>query len=202
MDHSLISLLLPEYRRRILELLLLNPTEPLHGREIARRTDLPAGATMRELSKLAQAGLLTRTNRGNQRIYQADTTCPIFHELSSILLKTSGIAVLLSEAIAPLDDDIVIAFIFGSTARNQAAPTSDVDLMLIGPAHFDHVVEHLWPAQAKLRREINPVVLTVPEFKARAGDAFLRDVLSKPKLFLKGGEHELAELGGHQPGAD
>ena len=202
MDQSLISLLLPEYRRRILELLLLNPTEPLHGREIARRTDLPAGATTRELSKLAQAGLLTRTQRGNQQIYQANPDCPIFHELSSILLKTSGIAALVSEAIAPLGDEITLGFIFGSTARNQATAASDIDLMLIGPIRFERAIEHLWPAQTKLRREINPVVLTVPEFKARANDAFLLDILSKPKIFLKGGEYELAKLGGHQPGAD
>jgi len=202
MDQLLISLLLPEYRRRILELLLLDPTESLHGREIARRTHLPAGATTRELTKLAHAGLLTRTQRGNQQIYQANPACPIFHELAGILLKTSGLAAVLSQALAPVADDIVTSFIFGSTARNQAHATSDIDLMLIGPVRFEHVIEHLWPAQTKLRREINPVVLTVPEFKARAHEAFLRDVLSRPKIFLKGNDHDLAELGGHQSGAD
>ena len=41
MHQSLPSLLFPEYRRRVLGLLLLRPDEALHGREIARRTGFP-----------------------------------------------------------------------------------------------------------------------------------------------------------------
>lgn len=58
MNQSLIALLLPEYRRRVLGLLLLHPDAQLHGREIARRTGLPAGTITRELGKLTSAGLL------------------------------------------------------------------------------------------------------------------------------------------------
>lgn len=88
----LASVLLPEYRRRVLGLLLLHPDEALHGREVARRTGLPAGTITRELNKLADAGLLQRERRGNQQVYSADTACPVFTELASILRKTSGLA--------------------------------------------------------------------------------------------------------------
>lgn len=47
MQRSLPELLFPEYRRRVLSLLLLRPDEALHGREIARRTGLPAGTVTR-----------------------------------------------------------------------------------------------------------------------------------------------------------
>ena len=60
MHQSLPSLLFPEYRRRVLGLLLLRPDEALHGREVARRTGLPAGTITRELGKLAEVGLLKR----------------------------------------------------------------------------------------------------------------------------------------------
>ena len=63
MHQSLPSLLFPEYRRRVLGLLLLRPDEALHGREVARRTGLPAGTITRELGKLAEAGLLKREKR-------------------------------------------------------------------------------------------------------------------------------------------
>jgi hypothetical protein len=53
MHQTLASLLFPEYRRRVLGLLLLRPEEALHGREVARRTGLPAGTITRELTKLA-----------------------------------------------------------------------------------------------------------------------------------------------------
>jgi hypothetical protein len=54
MHQSLPELLFPEYRRRVLGLLLLRPDEALHGREIARRTGLPDGTITRELGKLAK----------------------------------------------------------------------------------------------------------------------------------------------------
>src|ERR1700712_5544419 len=52
MHQSLASVLFPAYRRRVLGLLLLRPEEALHGREIARRTGLPAGTITCELTKL------------------------------------------------------------------------------------------------------------------------------------------------------
>jgi hypothetical protein len=35
--------------------------------------------------------------------------------------------------------------------------------------------------------------------KVAVGDGFVRDVLSKPKLFLIGGPNELGEVGGEEP---
>ena len=100
MHQSLASVLLPEYRRRVLGLLLLRPEEALHGREIARRTGLAAGTVTRELTKLAEVGLLRREKRGNQQLYSADKSCPVFTELASMLRKTSGMADVLVQALA------------------------------------------------------------------------------------------------------
>jgi DNA-binding transcriptional ArsR family regulator len=90
MHQSMAALLFPGYRRRVLHLLLLRPDEVLHGREIARRTGLPAGTLTRELKRLAEAGLLKREKRGNQILYCANRNCPIYTELASILRKTSA----------------------------------------------------------------------------------------------------------------
>ena len=76
----------------MLGLLLLRPDEAPHGREIARRTGLPAGTITRELGKLAEVGLLKREKRGNQQVYSADKNGPIYTELASSLRKTSGLA--------------------------------------------------------------------------------------------------------------
>jgi len=64
---------------------MLRPDEALHGREIARRTGLAAGTITRELTRLAEVGLLKREKRGNQQLYSADTSGLIFAELASIL---------------------------------------------------------------------------------------------------------------------
>lgn len=199
MHQSLAALLFPEYRRRVLGLLLLHPEEALHGREVARRTGLPAGTITRELVKLAESGLLRREKRGNQQVYSANTRCPIFTELSSILRKTSGLGDVLSGALAPLAGRVRLAFVFGSVARGKEAAGSDIDVLLVGEAGFRDVVEALYPAQSTLGREINPKVFALDEFAAKArSEPFLRDVLARPKIFLIGNVHDLEELVGPQ----
>lgn len=200
MHHSLPSLLFPEYRRRVLTLLLLRPDEALHGREVARRTGLPAGTITRELTRLAAAGLLKRERRGNQQVYSADTQGAIFAELASILRKTSGLGDVLIQALAPIAPQLRVAFVFGSIARGGESAGSDIDLLLIGDASFREAVELLYPVQATLGREINPKVFTAAEFSAKAPtEPFIADLLTKPKIFLIGNAHELDELAGHQP---
>ena len=197
MHQSLPALLFPEYRRRVLGLLLLRPDEALHGREIARRTGLPAGTITRELTKLAEVGLLKRTKRGNQQVYSADTSGPIFTELASILRKTSGLADVLVQALAPAAPKLRLAFVFGSVARGQETGGSDVDVMLIGDLGFREAVELLHPCQATLGREVNPKLFSTREFTDKAAtEPFLIDVLAKPKIFLIGNAHDLEELVG------
>ena len=87
---GLANLLFGTYRHRVLSLLYLRPGDRLHVRMIARLTGIPAGSLHRELRQLAQAGLLVAERRGNQVLYSANQESPVFHELASMLDKTSG----------------------------------------------------------------------------------------------------------------
>ncbi|BAX61054.1 MULTISPECIES: nucleotidyltransferase domain-containing protein [Burkholderia cepacia complex] len=196
MLRSIASTLFSHYRRRVLGLLLLRPDQALHVREIARLTGTTPGTLHKELSKLAEAGILNRDRQGNQVVYRANRSCPIYEELASIMRKTSGMADVLAEALLPCAEQIVVAFVFGSVARGQETADSDVDVMVIGSVGFATVVRMLYDAQATLGRDINPQVLSPDEFRDGVDrqDAFLRDVLGKPKIFLIGSDNDLAEL--------
>jgi predicted nucleotidyltransferase len=182
-------------------MLLLHPEESLHGREIARRTGLPAGTLTRELKRLADVGLLNRSKRGNQLIYSANRDSPIFGELASILRKTSGVTEVVAGALDPLSDRINVAFVYGSVARGTESAGSDIDVLLIGSIDFGTVVDTLYPVQQQLAREINPKVFSIREWrgKLRERNPFVIEVLSGKKIFLIGDEHEFAKLGRHQP---
>ncbi len=54
----------------------------------------------------------------------------------------------------------------------------------------------LSPVRDTIGVELNPYVITAIEVRNRlaSGDHFLKEVLSSPKIFLKGGDDELAEL--------
>lgn len=198
------NLLFPGYRRQVLALLYLRPEEALHGREIARRTGLPSGTLTRELSRLADAGLLKRETRGNQVIYSANRASPIFEELASILRKTSGIADVLAEALSTRVGAISVAFVYGSMARGEEVASSDIDVLVVGTVSLREVSSRLNPLQPILGRDINTKIYRPDEWRERvaARDPFVEGVLARPKIFIVGTADELAKLGGYEPRHD
>ena len=197
----LTDLLFGTYRKKVLSLLLLHPTMDYHVRELARQTGTAPGTLHKELARLAAAGLLLRKEQGNQVRYQANQQCPVFPELAGLLRKTTGAAEILTTALAPLQP--ALALIFGSVASGTETASSDVDVLIIADAGFADVVGATYPAQAELGREINPVVYSAQEFRRRVQeqDAFVQDLLGKPKIFLIGTEHDLSQLAGHPAAA-
>lgn len=190
---SIASFLFPEYRRKVLGLLLLHPNTRFHVREIARLTHTSAGSLHRELSKLAKIEVLLRENTGHQVYYKANTSLSIFEELASILRKTSGLSDVLKEALMPLTKKIDVAFIFGSVGRGEETSSSDIDLLIIGPVNFADIVKILYPAQTILKREINPKIYTLLEWKKllKNKNSFVKDVLKKPKHFIIGNLNDI-----------
>lgn len=194
---TLGSVIFPEYRRRVLGLLMLYPEQRYYLREIARLTGTAPGTLTRELSKLVKAGVLSVKKVGNQAHYTANLECPIFEELASILRKTSGLVDVLADGLMPLAARIDNAFVFGSMASGKAGARSDVDLMVIGEVGFGEVVQQLYPLQQVFGREINPKLYSRDEWQklVTGKSAFVREVLGKPKLFVIGNEQSLGILG-------
>jgi predicted nucleotidyltransferase len=194
---SLASVLFGRQRLRVLALLMLNPALSLHVREIARRTDLRPETLHRELRLLAELGILSRQQSGNQVHYSADPNCLIYDELIGILRKTAGIPQYLQRALRHLQPRIRVAFVFGSVATGTEAPGSDVDVFVLGEVKFAEIVAALRDTEAHIQREVNPVVMSSPEFerKIRAGDRFLRSIMAAPKAYVVGSEDVLGEFG-------
>jgi predicted nucleotidyltransferase len=193
---NLSSVLFTEYRSRVLGLLLLHPERTYYLREIARLTATVPGTLKREMDKLVEGGLLTLHKVGNQHHYQANPDCPIFADLANILRKTSGLSEVLINALQPINQKIQSAFIFGSVASRKENEKSDIDLMLIGELSYAEVISLLHPLQEELGREINPKIFVTKEWIQLLEDngAFIKDVMSKPKLFIFGNEKELHQL--------
>lgn len=199
---ALSAALFGKARRAILGLLFSRTDESFYLREIARLVKGGQGAVQRELKRLTDAGIITRTIRGRAAFFQANRECPIFSELQGLVLKTAGVVGVLAAALTPLRDRIGVAFVYGSLARVQPKAGSDVDLMVIvsggpvGSVTFGEVTDALADAQALLGRDVNPTVYDVRDFQRRLSkkDHFLTAVLKEPKLFVMGSEHELEQL--------
>lgn len=195
----LADFLLGPFRARVMSALLLRPDTAWHVRELARQLDALPGSINRELIKLAEAGILSRQQVGNQIHYRANRDCPVFEELAGLLRKTLGLAPVLAESLQPLAERIQCALVFGSVARGEESLHSDVDVLVIGDVSFGEVVEVFHPAQSAIRREINPVVYRRGDFCAKlaSNNTWAREVVEQPKLFLIGDANDFAKLVGY-----
>ena len=186
---SISDLLFPnQYRRKVLGLLLMRPDQQIHLRELARVIGAAPGTLKKELDALCGVGLLRAERVGNQVRFCANTAHPVFPELQALIRKTIGLADALRLSLAPLAGRIDAAFIFGSMASGTESAGSDIDLMVVGDAGFAEVVDATYEAQAALGREINPKVMSASEWQAKKAEsnAFLQDVLNKPRIMLIG----------------
>ena len=181
-------------RLAILSLLLVDHTARLYLRQIVSLTKLGVGAVQRELAALTGCGILIRTVEGRQVYFQANTACPVFAELKSMIVKTAGVADVLRERLASIRKDVRVAFVYGSFAEGREQSQSDIDVMVIGFVSFAAVSDALGDAQSTLRREVNPTVYPVAEFLRKRATPFMKTVLSKPKIFLIGDAHDLEGL--------
>lgn len=185
--HGLADALFTTTQQRVLGALYGQPQRSFTVSELIASTSAGSGAVQRELAKLVASGLLTMQPVGNQKRYQANPAAPIHDELVGIVQKTVGLAEPLREALRSLASQITAAFVYGSVAKRSDTARSDIDVMIVGDVGFAEVVNAVYPLHERLGREVNPVVMTTKEFRARAKDlGFIARVLSGPRIPLIG----------------
>lgn len=133
-------------QQEVLGLLFARPGERFSLGEIVRAARKGTGAVHRELSRLADAGLVTVLASGGKKLFQANRASPVFPELAGLVAKLAGAPVVRSPAaaydVAPgaVSRSKLAALcrryhvrrlgLFGSAARGEAVPESDVDLLI------------------------------------------------------------------------
>jgi predicted nucleotidyltransferase len=186
-------------RQRVLAVLFGAPDRSFYANEVIALAQSGTGAVQRELAGLSEAGLLLVSKQGNQKHYQANASAPVFAELRSLVLKTSGLADVLRAAIAPLAAQINAAFVYGSVARLQDTAQSDIDVMVVSNTlAYGEVFGALEDATVALGRKVNPTLYTPAEWAKRihSDNAFITRVWQQPKIWLIGTEEQL-----HAPSA-
>jgi DNA-binding transcriptional ArsR family regulator len=193
-----LDALLPKTRQGILAATLMQPEKAWYASELARRMGVPASSLQRELQDLSDAGILKTYRQGRMAYYQADTDSPVFADLRSLLLKTSGLVDVLAQALKPLAPKLRVVFVYGSMASGTERSDSDIDLIIVGQVLPKDLALPLRRASELLGRNINPTVYTSAEFdeKQAARDHFLTHVLDKPRLSVLGNSNELARIVG------
>ena len=178
-------------QQRVLAVLFGNHARSFYANELIALVCSGSGAVQRELAQLEAAALVTVRRIGNQKHYQANASAPIFKELLGLVLKTSGLVDVLRAALAPLGANIDQAFVYGSVAKGRDTANSDIGLVVIGEkiAYAD-LLPVLEPASTRLQRTVKPTLYSRMEFdlQFRDGNAFVKRLLTQPKLWVIGEE--------------
>ena len=98
------------------------------------------------------------------------------------------------EALAPLADRIKPALLYGSVAKGTETATSDIDILILSDSlSYADVMVAMEAVEGRLGRQVNPTLYTHEDLKRRhqEGNAFVGRILSQPKIWLKGNEHDV-----------
>jgi predicted nucleotidyltransferase len=184
-------------QQRVLGLLYGNPDKSFYTNEIVRRAAMGRGTIRRELDRLVSAGLLVVSREGNQHHYRPNPKNPVYHELLGIVRKTFGVSDVIRTALAPVYDQIDLAFIYGSIAKGEETASSDIDLLVITDSlAYADLMTVLTESEQSLGRPINPSIYTAEQIKnkLKQKNAFLTKVMEQPKLWVKGSEDDIREI--------
>ena len=182
-------------QQRVLGILFSEPDRSFAVTEIIALAGVGTGAVHRELARLVSSGLVMVTPVGRQRRYQANRESSVFAELHGLVQKTVGLVEPLRRALAPIADQIQVAFVYGSVAKGADTASSDIDLLIISEdVSYAESFAALQAAETAIGRPVSPNILTLLEWRERRAQQshFIGKVANQPKLFVIGSEDDLA----------
>jgi predicted nucleotidyltransferase len=180
----------------LLRVLVLQPQREFYQRELQRLTGAHLRQLQRDLARLVESGFVESRVHGNRVYYRAVASNPGFPALRSLVLTTLGAEGSLRAALVELGQGVDAAFVYGSFARGEERPDSDVDVLVVGSVSRRALAAALSSAARELGRELNPALFSPDEYVARckAGDHFIASVLAGPRVWLVGDDDTLAAL--------
>jgi len=126
------SIITSETRIKLLLRFFLNPGTTGYLRQLAKDFGESTNSIRIELNKLSQARILNAQFKGRNKIFEANKKHPLFEDIRSIVLKSTGIDQVMSNIIQKLGE-IHLAFIRGDYAIGKDSGL--IDLVIVG----DHI---------------------------------------------------------------
>lgn len=179
---------------------------PVSGNELRMLAGIRSKSGLKTaLADLTELGLLTRDDTRRIRFYRINRDHDLAEPLAALFAAESKRIVSLREALREILErgavqvHIVSIILFGSNARGDARPTSDVDLLVVTQAEemVERVKEALLDASPEIHRRfglrISPYVLWKERVQARHrdGDPLMRNVAAEGRTLYGTHFHEV-----------
>jgi len=186
---------LTKTRVALLKLFLTNPERSFYMQEIGRIVGKKPGTFQRTINNMVSEGVLVSEYKANARFFKVNKKYPIYKELKSIVFKTVGVQGSIREVLEEIGN-VKISFIYGSYAKAKETSFSDIDIIVIGNADEDKLIEALDTLEGKFQREINYKLYTFKKFMKEIDEKepFILAIIRDKKIMLIGNESELRKI--------
>jgi len=180
-----------------------------YTRELAKLSRVGVGTVSSEFNKLAKEGLVEQKTEGQEKYYKLNLTSPRTRKLCELFEVNKGeklfkekrrLAWVLEDFTKRVSDfapEVQSVILFGSVARGQATPRSDIDILVIAPNSGEERFNELMNAVDRLAAEVSgrhpaklvPIVMMTKDFEKSIKDRkrFAADIL-KDGIVLFGQE--------------
>jgi predicted nucleotidyltransferase len=186
------GLLGSETRARLLVHFVVNPRSRLSLRALGRRAGVPGKRSLQiEVDRLVALGLLRVEREARATIVSRSADPPQWSAVTSLAREFAPLLVL-RDVLAGVPG-VEAAFVFGSFARGDARPDSDIDLFVYGEIPDLELGAAVLDASLILDRELDVKRYSESAFRrdVQPGASFLPSALRGPKLWLVGSAERL-----------
>ncbi len=169
---------------------LLDTTSGCTGSEVGRVAGMQPRSALKALTSLEQLGIVRRQRGGRDHIFTLNRDHVLVRDaiLSLYHSERQFPEVLFTTLAAILKSPVVSAVVFGSVAKREETPLSDLDLCCIvnTEKQKDAVREKLDGEAASLDRKFGVrvalLLFTVEEFRAKLKSRLVKDIVDHGKL--------------------
>ena len=158
------SIITSETRIKLLLKFFLNPKTSGYLRQLAKEFNESTNSIRVELNKLSEARIICARREGRQKLFRANTDHPLFEDIRSIVLKSTGINLVVSNIIDNIGN-LNMAFVRGDYA--VGIDSGLIDLVLVGESLNKPEIERVrLKTEALIKRKISILVLSDTEYKS------------------------------------
>jgi hypothetical protein len=155
------ALITSKTRIKLLLKFFLNSSKQDYLRNLETELGDNTNAIRVELNKLEAAGLLKSFSQGNKKIFQSNTSHPLFPDINSILMKITGLDQLISRVLNNVGE-LNEVYLTGDLA--QGTDSELIDLILVGEINREYFSELVIKAEKYIQKKIRFVVFQPQEF--------------------------------------
>ena len=114
-----------------------------------------------ELNKFEAASLLISENKGNKKIFKANTKHPMFNDLHNIVMKYTGLDQVIDAVVENLGN-VYQVYLLGSFARGVESKI--IDILIVGDLNKDYLYTLVEKAGAMVGKKVRVLLYTKDEF--------------------------------------